>query len=66
MHTGQLFQHTIILLMGNQLAKICALLTGIFNERPPQPRYTFIWNVDVVLTYIKNNMSVNSHLSEKN
>ena len=46
--------------------KICALLTGIFNERPRQPRYTFIWDVDVVLTYIKNNMSVNSQLSEKN
>ena len=39
--------------------KVCALLTGIFNERPPQPRYSFIWNVDVVLTYIKNNMSAN-------
>ena len=40
--------------------KICSLLTEIFNERPPQPRYTFIWNVDVVLTYIKNNISLNS------
>ena len=46
--------------------KICPLLAGIFNERPPQARYTFIWNVDVVLTYIKNNMSVSSQLSEKN
>ena len=46
--------------------KICPLLTGIFNERQPQARYTFIWNVDVVLTYIKNNMSVSSQLSEKN
>ena len=46
--------------------KVCALLTGIFNERPPQPRYSFIWNVDVVLTYIKNNMSVNYKLFEKN
>ena len=46
--------------------KICALLTGIFNERPLQPRYTFIWDVDVVLTYIKNNTSVNFQLSEKN
>ena len=45
--------------------KIGALPTGIFNEIPPQPRYSFIWNVDVVLTYIKNNMSVNSQLSEK-
>ena len=30
--------------------KICALLTGIFNERPQQSRYAFIWDVDVVLT----------------
>ena len=43
----------------------CALLTGIFYERPPQPRYTFIWDADVVLTYIKNNMSLNFLLSEK-
>ena len=34
--------------------KMYALLTGIFNERPPQPQYTFIWNADVVLTHIKN------------
>ena len=46
--------------------KVCAILTGIFNKRPPQPRYTFISDVDVVLTYIKNNMFVNSQLSEKN
>ena len=26
---------------------ICTLLTGIFDERPPQPRYTFIWDVGV-------------------
>ena len=45
--------------------KICALLTGIFNERPPKPRYTFIWDVNVVLTYMKN-MSVNFQLSGKN
>ena len=45
--------------------KICALRTGIFNERPQQPHYTFILDVDVVLTYIKNNMSVNSQLCEK-
>ena len=44
---------------------ICALLTGTFNERPPQPRYSFIWDVDIFLTYIKNNMPVNSQLSEK-
>ena len=31
--------------------KIGALLTEIFNEILPQPRYAFIWNVDPVLTY---------------
>ena len=31
--------------------KLCALLTGIFNEIPPQSRYTFIWDIDVVLNY---------------
>ena len=45
---------------------MCVLLTGIFSERPPQqPRYTFIFNADVVLTYVENNMSVNFQLSEK-
>ena len=33
--------------------KICALVTGVFNKRPLQPRYTFFWGVDIVLTYIK-------------
>ena len=45
--------------------KICTLLAGIFNERPSQSWYTFIWDVDVILTYIKINMSVYSELSEK-
>ena len=44
---------------------MCTLLTGIFNERTPQPRHSFIWNADIVLRYIENNMSVNSQLSEK-
>jgi len=25
--------------------KVCDLLSGVFNNRPPQPRYTFIWDV---------------------
>ena len=32
--------------------RVCSLLKGIFNERPPIPRYTFIWNVQKVLTYL--------------
>ena len=29
--------------------RVCALLTGIFNSRPPQPKYCFIWNVQTVI-----------------
>ena len=36
-----------------QHAQVCALLTGIFNGRPPQPRYNLIWDVEKVLKYLK-------------
>ena len=32
--------------------KVCALLTGIFNQRYPQPRYVFVLDVEIVLQYI--------------
>ena len=39
--------------------EVCALLKGVSNERPPQPRHTYIWDVDVVLKLLaswgKNN-----------
>lgn len=25
-----------------------------FNQKPPQPKYTFMWDVEVVLEYLKN------------
>ena len=34
--------------------KVSALLAGIYNKRPPQPRYTFIWDVDTLLRYLKS------------
>lgn len=37
-----------------QNPRVCALLSGVFNQRPPQPRYTFVWDVEVVLRYIKS------------
>ena len=40
-------------------------LTGVFNQRPPQPRYTFVWDVEIVLVCLKASMSDNSHLSDK-
>ena len=33
--------------------KVCALLAGIFNQIPPQPRYVFIGDVEIVLQYIR-------------
>ena len=45
--------------------EISSLVTGIFNERPPQPRYTFIWDVQTVINYIQENMADNSCLSDK-
>ena len=42
---------------------VCTLMTGIANERPPQPRYNNIWDVQIVLNFIKtlpdyNNLSL--------
>ena len=43
---------------------VCLLLKGISTQRPPKPKYSCIWNVSEVLTYIKN-MGENEHLSLK-
>ena len=40
-------------------------MTGVFNSRPSQPNYTFIWDVQVVLDYIKQNWADNISLSDK-
>lgn len=36
-----------------QNSRISALITGIFNLRPPLPRYTFVWDVSDVLDFIR-------------
>ena len=33
---------------------VCALLKGVFNERPPQPRYILILDVQTVLDFVKS------------
>ena len=48
-----------------QHPKVCAILKGVFNERPPQPRYVFIWDVQTVLNYIKSEWSCAENLSDK-
>ena len=44
--------------------KVCALLAGIFNQRPPQPRYVFIWDVEIVLQYIRTHWYDNSSFND--
>ena len=34
---------------------IARLLQGIFNERPPLPKYSFTWDVNVIITFIQKN-----------
>ena len=29
-------------------------LKGVFNSRPPAPKYSVTWDIDVVLSYIKS------------
>ena len=43
---------------------VCELLSGVFNLRSPQPRYNFIWDINVVLTYLKS-LPENDHLSDQ-
>ena len=43
--------------------KVRTLLKGISKERPPLPKYSFIWDVDQALSYIKVNLSDNNNLT---
>ena len=45
--------------------RVCTLLAGVFNQRPPQPHNTFVWDAEIVLAYLKTNMSENPELSDK-
>ena len=33
---------------------IARLMKGVFHDRPPLPRYTSTWNVQVVITYLES------------
>ena len=45
--------------------RICSLVADVFNSRPPQPKYCFIWNVQAVIDFIKSEWGQNEHLSDK-
>ena len=44
--------------------KVCNLMAGVYNKRPPKPRYCFVWDVETVLRYLKS-LPVNKLLSTK-
>ena len=44
---------------------VCNLLAGIINERPPQPRYQQMWDVNLVLTHLQSSKPDNLSLSDK-
>ena len=48
-----------------QHPEVCTLLTEVFNLRPPQPRYSSTWDVQIVLEFIKNNWTDNKSLPIK-
>ena len=33
--------------------RVSALMRGIFNKKPPKPKYRFIWDVDLILGYLE-------------
>ena len=35
-----------------QHPRVCTLMTLIFNNRPPKPRYTFVWDIETVLNHL--------------
>ena len=43
---------------------ISRLMRGVYNSRPPQPRYSLMWDVEVVVQYIKK-LGSNRDLSLK-
>ena len=45
--------------------KVSALLAGIFNQRPPQPRYVFIRVIEIVLQHIRTHWYYNSSLNDE-
>ena len=44
---------------------VTSLMTGIFNSRPPQPRYIFVWDVQVVLNFIRKDWGISSSLTDQ-
>ena len=44
--------------------RVSALMPGLFNKRPPQPKYPFIWDVETVSDFLRK-LPENDLLSDK-
>lgn len=44
--------------------RVCSLMSGVFNKRPPVPKYNFIWDVETVLKFIKS-LPIDDSISDK-
>ena len=44
--------------------RVCSLLKGVFNERAPIPRYSFIWDVQNVIAYLST-LGMLEYLNDK-
>jgi hypothetical protein len=49
----------------SQLPALIQFFKGVYNQRPPQPRYSNTWSVDTVLDFILANWADNTQLSLK-
>ena len=38
---------------------------GAFTKKPPQPRYAFIWDVQIVLDFVKNKWGNSNSFSDR-
>ena len=45
--------------------QIRPLVSGVFDLRPPKPRYMFVWDVKQVLDFLKEKFGDNDQLSNK-
>ena len=45
--------------------QVSSLITGIFNQRPPQPRYACIWDAQLALDYLKKHFPDNKKLTDR-
>ena len=48
-----------------QHSLVTSLIAGMFNSRLPQPRYIFVWDVQVVLNFIQKYRCISSSLTDQ-